>query len=215
MTLAFVAAPQVTLAIAGSELRYPVHRIYCVGRNYPEHVKEMGGEIGRDPPFFFAKPTDALAPDGRFPYPPLSSDVHHEIELVVALGPGATVFGHAVGLDMTRRDLQAAAKKLGRPWETAKGFEHSAPIGPIVAANSALTAGAITLDVNGERRQTGDVSDMIWSVAEIIAELGKLFDLRAGDLIFTGTPPGVGPVQRGDRLHGAIEGLGTLDVRVV
>jgi fumarylpyruvate hydrolase len=215
MTFAFAPATPVSLPIAGSAQRFPVHRVYCVGRNYAEHVKEMGGEVGRDPPFFFAKPPDALVTDGRFPYPTLSNDVHHEVELVVALGPGARVFGHAVGLDMTRRDLQAAAKKLGRPWEVAKGFDHSAPIGSVLPAEGALASGAITLDVNGQRRQTGDLAEMIWSVPEIIIELGKLFTLQPGDLIFTGTPSGVGPVARGDRLHAEIAGVGALTVDVI
>jgi len=215
MSFAFPPAPTVSLAIAGSEHRFPVHRVYCVGRNYAEHVKEMGGEVGRDPPFFFAKPPDALVTDGRFPYPALSQDVHHEVELVVALGPDLQIFGHAVGLDMTRRDLQAQAKKLGRPWEVAKGFDQSAPMGPIMRAQAPLASGAITLDVNGTRRQTGDVSEMIWNVAEIIAELGKLFTLQPGDLIFTGTPSGVGPVSRGDRLHAEIAGVGALEVDVI
>jgi fumarylpyruvate hydrolase len=192
MSYVFPAPPQISIPVRGSQVRFPVRRIYCVGRNYAEHVKEMGGEVSRDPPFFFMKPADAIVVDGRFPYPAVSTDVHHEIELVVALGPNAVPFGYGAGLDMTRRDLQAAAKKLGRP---AKG--------------------AISLDVNGVRRQTGDIAGMIWSVAEITAELGKLFELHAGDLIFTGTPSGVGPVQRGDRLHGAIAGIGTLDVDVV
>ena len=215
MSFAFAPAALVSLPIAGSTERFPVHRVYCVGRNYAEHVKDMGGEVGRDPPVFFAKPADALVTDGRFPYPSLSSDVHHEVELVVALGPDAQVFGHAVGLDMTRRDLQAAAKKLGRPWEVAKGFDHSAPIGAIVPGSAALASGAITLDVNGVRRQTGDLAEMIWSVPEILAELGKLFTLKPGDLIFTGTPSGVGPVVRGDRLDAEIAGLGYLRVEVV
>jgi len=215
MSFAFAPAPPVSLPIAGTEARFPVHRVYCVGRNYAEHVKEMGGEVGRDPPFFFMKPADALVTDGRFPYPAMSQDVHHEVELVVALGPGAKIFGHAVGLDMTRRDLQAAAKKLGRPWEVAKGFEQSAPIGAIVPGETALARGAITLDVSGARRQTGDLSEMIWSVPEIITELGKLFTLQPGDLIFTGTPSGVGPVARGDRLHAEIAGLGSLTVDVI
>jgi fumarylpyruvate hydrolase len=215
MSFAFAPAPPVSLPIMGSALRFPVHRVYCVGRNYAEHVKEMGGEVGRDPPFFFAKPPDALVTDNRFPYPSLSTDVHHEVELVVALGPDAQVFGHAVGLDMTRRDLQAAAKKLGRPWEVAKGFDHSAPIGSIVPSREALGSGAITLDVNGQRRQTGNLAEMIWSVPEIIAELGKLFTLQPGDLIFTGTPSGVGPVARGDRLHAEIAGVGALTVDVI
>ena len=215
MNFAFPAPQQIALAIQGSDLRFPVHRVYCVGRNYAEHVKEMGGVVGRDPPFFFAKPPDALLLDGRFPYPPMSGDVHHEIELVAALGPEAKIFGCAVGLDMTRRDLQAAAKKLGRPWETAKSFDHSAPIGAIVPMDKVPAKGAITLHVNGERRQSGDISEMIWNVPEIIAELGKLFTLKAGDLIFTGTPSGVGPVKRSDRLQGAIAGVGGLDVSVV
>ncbi len=155
MNLAFAAPPPVTVPISGSDKRFPVHRIYCVGRNYAEHVKEMGGEVGRDPPFFFMKPADAIVLDGRFPYPAMSADVHHEIELVVALGEGGKIFGHAVGLDMTRRDLQAAAKKLGRPWDTAKGFDHSAPVSAIVPGTAPLTSGAITLDVNGARRQIG------------------------------------------------------------
>jgi fumarylpyruvate hydrolase len=215
MSFAFEPAERTSLPITGTSLHFPVHRVYCVGRNYAEHVKEMGGEVGRDPPFFFAKPPGALVTDGKFPYPTVSTDVHHEIELVVALGPDAKIFGYAVGLDMTRRDLQAAAKKLSRPWEVAKGFDHSAPIGAIVPGTSALTSGAITLDVNGKRRQTGDISEMIWSITEIITELGRLFTLKPGDLIFTGTPSGVGPVLRGDHLHAEIAGVGTLDVDVV
>ena len=215
MNLAFAAPPIVTVPISGSDKRFPVHRIYCVGRNYAEHVKEMGGEVGRDPPFFFMKPADAIVLDGRFPYPAMSADVHHEIELVVTLGEGGKIFGHAVGLDMTRRDLQAAAKKLGRPWDTAKGFDHSAPLSAIVPGVTPLKSGAITLDVNGTRRQTGDISEMIWSVAEIIAELRKLYALKAGDLIFTGTPSGVGAVNKGDMLSAAIAGVGTMDVAVV
>ena len=217
MTHVFAPPPPVTLAVKGSEARFPVRRVYCVGRNYNDHVKEMGGVVGRDPPFFFMKPADALVTDGRFPYPTESHDVHHEIELVVTLGANRQPFGYAVGLDMTRRDLQAAAKKLGRPWETAKSFDHSAPIGAIVAAAEIgqPRSGAMSLDVNGERRQSGDISEMIWDVSEIIAELGRLFELHAGDVIFTGTPAGVGPVQRGDRLHAAIEGIGALDVEVV
>lgn len=215
MRLAFAAPPAVALPIAGNDALFPVHRIYCVGRNYAEHVKEMGGEVGRDPPFFFMKPADAVTTDGRFPYPALSNDVHHEVELVVALGPDTRIFGHAVGLDMTRRDLQVTAKKLGRPWDVAKGFEHSAPIGAIVPGQLPMTSGAITLDVNGTRRQKGDLSEMIWSVPEIIVELGKLFTLQPGDLIFTGTPSGVGPVARGDRLHAEIAGVGRLAVDVI
>ena len=217
MSYVFVSPRQASVPVQDTYLRFPVRRIYCVGRNYNEHVVEMGGVAGRDPPFFFAKPADAIVLDGRFPYPPMSTDVHHEIELVVALGPKASIFGYAVGLDMTRRDLQGAAKKLGRPWEVAKAFDHSAPVSAIVSAAEIghPASGAITLDVNGVRRQTGDIADMIWSVAEIIVELGQLFELRAGDVIFTGTPAGVGPVQRGDVLHGAIAGIATLDVKVI
>ncbi|MFT3989134.1 fumarylacetoacetate hydrolase family protein [Aestuariivirga sp.] len=206
-----------SLPVRGRSERLPVHRIYCVGRNYDEHVKEMGGVAGRDPPFFFTKPADALVTDGRFPYPPSSHDVHHEIELVVALGPDLKPFAYGVGLDMTRRDLQAEAKKLARPWDTAKGFDHSAPISPLVLAEDTghLQAGAITLDVNGVRRQTGDLSQMIWSVSETIAALAGLFELKPGDLIFTGTPAGVAAVKTGDVLLGHIDGLGDLDVTVV
>ncbi len=217
MNLAFAARPQVTLPIQGSETVFPVHRIYCVGRNYDDHVKEMGGVVGRDPPFFFSKPADAVVTNGRFPYPARSHDVHHEIELVVALGPTAEIFGYAVGLDMTRRDLQAEAKRLQRPWDIAKSFDYSAPVSALVpiAETGELIAGSITLDVNGARRQTGNIANMIWTVAEIIKELGGYFKLEAGDLIFTGTPAGVGAVQRGDHVHGAIEGLGVIDVTVV
>ena len=214
MTLAFPAPPQVAVPIAGRSERFPVRRIYCVGRNYAEHVKEMGNDP-RGTPIFFQKPADAVVLDGRFPYPSGSKDVHHEVELVVALGPGAKIFGYAVGLDMTRRDLQAAAKSGGKPWDVAKAFDHSAPIGAIAPSTEELKSGAIALDVNGARRQTGDVSGMIWSVAEIVAELGKLFELKAGDLIFTGTPSGVAAVQRGDRMTARIAGLGSLDVEVV
>ena len=215
MSLAFAGPEPVSLPIAGRDARFPVHRVYCVGRNYAEHVKEMGGEVGREPPFFFAKPPDALVTAGCFPYPTMTADVHHEVELVVALGPGPRIFGYAVGLDMTRRDLQATAKKLGRPWEVAKSFEHSAPISPITAQEQVLTSGAITLDVNGMRRQTGDISQMIWNIPEIIAELAKLFTLKPGDLIFTGTPSGVAAVARGDKLHAEIAGVGTLQVDVI
>jgi fumarylpyruvate hydrolase len=214
MTLAFAAHDPVTLPIAGTDARFPLHRIYCVGRNYNDHVKEMGGVVGRDPPFFFAKPNDAIVRDGRFPYPAMSHDVHHELELVVALGPDAKVFGYAVGIDFTRRDLQAEAKKLGRAWETAKAFDFSAPLGTITPHQGFLTDAAMTLDVNGVRKQETNVNQMIWSVEEIIAALAQYFILKPGDIIFTGTPSGVGPVQRGDRLHAALAGFGTLDVEV-
>ena len=214
MTLAIEAPAQVTVPIAGSGLLFPVNRIFCVGRNYAEHVKEMGNDL-KGSPIFFMKPADSIVLDGRFPYPSGSKDVHHEIELVVALGPDAEIFGYAVGIDMTRRDLQAEAKKGGKPWEAAKSFDYSAPIGAIVPSTDELGGGAITLDVNGQRRQTADLSDMIWNVGEIIRELKNLFALKPGDLIFTGTPSGVGPVRRGDRMHGAIAGIGGLDVEVI
>ena len=215
MMLAFPAHDPVTLPIAGSEDRFPLHRIYCVGRNYNDHVKEMGGVVGRDPPFFFAKPNDAIVLNGKFPYPGMSADVHYELELVVALGQDAKVFGYATGIDFTRRDLQAEAKKLGRAWETAKAFDHSAPVSPITRNASILEQAAMSLDINGTRRQTGNVSDMIWSVREIIEALGQYFILKPGDIIFTGTPSGVGAVQKGDKVHANIEGVGSLDVLVV
>lgn len=217
MTLAFVAAPQVTIPIRGSTALFPVHRVYCVGRNYNDHVKEMGGVIGRDPPFFFAKPADAIVLDGKIPYPARTTDFHHELELVVALGPQAKIFGYAVGIDMTRRDLQAEAKKLGRAWETSKSFDHSAPVSEIapITDTGELLKAAMTLDVNGQRRQSSDISEMIWNVNEIIAELGTYFDLRAGDVIYTGTPAGVGAVQRGDKLRAEIQGIGVLDVSII
>lgn len=215
MTLVFPAHEAVTLPVQGTDRRFPLHRIYCVGRNYNDHVKEMGGVVGRDPPFFFAKPNDAIVLDGRFPYPPMSSDVHHELELVVTLGPEAKVFGYAVGIDFTRRDLQAEAKKLGRAWETAKAFDYSAPISAITPNAAYLEQASMWLSVNGTRRQSSDVKEMIWSVREIIEALGQFFILKPGDIIFTGTPAGVGAVQRGDSLHAEIEGVGALDVMVV
>jgi fumarylpyruvate hydrolase len=216
-----IPAPAIaTVPVAGGG-RFPVHRIYCVGRNYAEHAQEMG-HSGREPPFFFLKPADAVVPvaageTGAMAYPTLTANLHHEIELVVALGEGGRIFGHAVGLDMTRRDLQNEMKKQGRPWSIGKAFEQSAPIGPVVplAQTGALTAGAITLDVNGQRRQTGDLKDLIWNVAETIAKLSEAWTLQAGDLIFTGTPAGVGAVVRGDLLVGRIAGLPDLCVRIV
>ena len=219
------------LPVVGSDGGFPVRRIFCVGRNYAEHAREMGAS-GREPPFFFCKPADAVVPVvpgsiGQMAYPPQTADLQHEVELVVALGSGGRdiavtaalghVFGQAIGLDMTRRDLQKAAKEKGQPWEVGKAFDQSAPIGPIhpVGSVAPLTGGAIALDVNGQPRQLGDLADMIWPVAEIIAQLSSLFELAAGDLIFTGTPAGVGPVQRGDRLLGRIAGLGELDVAIV
>tara|TARA_R110002020_G_scaffold14227_22_gene50545 strand:- start:4310 stop:4996 length:687 start_codon:yes stop_codon:yes gene_type:complete len=219
----FLYAPYnpVTVPIARGGL-FAVRRVYCVGRNYAEHVVEMGNDT-RDPPFFFTKPTDAVVVGGApIPYPPRTADLHHEIELVVAIGQeGADiaaaaalnhVYGYAVGLDMTRRDLQALAKKQGRPWDMAKGFDFSAPVGTIEPASAIghPDRGAITLRVNGVERQRGDLSDQIWSVAETISYLSGLVTLRAGDLIMTGTPAGVGAVARGDVLEGAIAGVGSV-----
>lgn len=222
-------AAQPAVPVVGGGL-FPVHRIYCVGRNYAEHAQEMGF-TGREPPFFFLKPADALVPVadgevGEIDYPPLTANLHHEIELVVAIGTGGRdiaaadalqhIWGYAVGLDMTRRDLQNDMKKQGRPWCIGKGFDQSAPIGPLhpITATGALTAGAITLDVNGVRKQTGDLTELIWNVAETIETLSKAWTLQPGDLIFTGTPAGVGAVVAGDVMEGFIAGLGTLKLRV-
>ncbi|RYG27022.1 FAA hydrolase family protein [bacterium] len=208
----FPPAEPVSLPILGTDERFPVRRVYCVGQNYADHVKEMGGD-GRQPPFFFAKPTDAINLTGEFPYPPASDNVHHEVELLVAIGPDG-IFGYGVALDMTRRDMQTEAKKTGRPWEAAKGFDGSAPCGPLTR-DFDPSEGAIWIDVNGERRQSADLHDLIWSVPEVVAELSKLFELKPGDVILTGTPAGVGPVVPGDIMRAGIDGLGELTVRVV
>ncbi len=218
---------QVSLPIADTDDRFPVRRIYCVGRNYVAHIRETGNDE-REPPFFFQKPADALVPSGgEFPYPSRSDNVHHEIELVVAIGKGGAdipvgqgldhVFGYGVGLDMTRRDLQGVAKKMRRPWEAGKTFDHAAPCSRIVPASKIghPAEGAIWLKVNGETRQEADLSDQIWNVQETIAHLSELFELAPGDLIFTGTPAGVGPVARGDGLQGGIEGVGDLEITVI
>ncbi len=221
------APPQPSVAVAGEPRRFPVRRIFCVARNYEEHAREMG-IIEREAPFFFAKPADAVIASGSaVPYPPRTAKLHHEVELVVALSGGGRdipvsdalgkIFGYAVGNDLTRRDLQAEAKKQGRPWEVAKGFDCSAPISPIVPAVSSghPAAGRIWLEVNGQLRQQGDLSEMIWSVPEIISELSTYFTLAAGDLIFTGTPAGVGPLLPGDRVVGGIDGIGRLQHEVI
>lgn len=230
MNTVFSAPEAVVLPVAGSQAGFPVRRVYCVGRNYAEHAKEMGFS-GREDPFFFCKPADALMPVaqgevGVMPYPSKTSNLHFEAELVVALGDGGRnlsveqaaqcVWGYAVGLDMTRRDLQAEAKKQGRPWEVAKAFDFSGPIGPIHPRSQVgdLDNGAITLSVNGETRQSSDLSQMIWNVAESISYLSGLFELKAGDLIFTGTPEGVGAVVAGDQMVVAVERLGKLEVKV-
>ena len=219
--LVIPAPPMVVVPVQGGGF-FPVRRVYCVGRNYAEHAREMGHDT-REPPFFFDKPADALVIDGgSIAYPPQTADFQHEIELVVAIGQDGTainehvaldhVYGYAAGLDMTRRDLQAEAKKGGRPWTMAKGFDQSAPIGAIAPASRIghPDRGAITLSVNGAERQRGDLADQIWSVPETIAFLSRLVTLRAGDLIMTGTPAGVGAVRRRDVLEGAIEGVGTV-----
>lgn len=219
------------LAIASRSELFPIHRIFCVGRNYAEHAVEMG-HSGREAPFFFTKPAHAVfalseSETTDWPYPSSTHDVHHEVELVVALGSGGTdlsieqaqqaIWGFAVGIDMTRRDLQAEAKKLGRPWDTAKGFDYAAPMGPLYPLEqvSSFSAGSILLYVNDSLRQQGDLSQMIWSVTETIAYLSTLYELKAGDLIMTGTPAGVGAVTKGDRLRAEVQGFKPLELRVI
>jgi fumarylpyruvate hydrolase len=219
-----------SVAVRGTSARYAVARIFCVGRNYAAHAREMGGNPDREPPFYFTKPAGALVPSGAtIPYPPGTQDYHYEMELVIAIGAPvfklrpqdmdaarAAVWGYAAGLDMTRRDLQAIAKAAGRPWDTAKGFEQSAVITEIVRASEAgtLDSGAITLAVNGVEKQRGDLADMIWSTAEIVANLSQFYHLRPGDLIYTGTPEGVGAVKPGDLISGHIEGLADLSLTI-
>jgi fumarylpyruvate hydrolase len=227
----FPPEPTVGVPVVGSDAQFPVRRIYCVGRNYAAHAREMGADE-RDPPFFFCKPADAIVvcPPGKtveVPYPPQTADYQHEIELVAAIGKAGRdiaaaqaldhVFGYAVGLDMTRRDLQGAMKKQGRPWEVGKAFDHSAPIGPLhpVSAVGHPSKGALWVQVDGADRQRSDVSLLIWSVAETIANLSTLFELQPGDLIYTGTPEGVNAVQRGQTMRGGIDGLGEIAVAVV
>ena len=229
MRYVFTPPAPTAVPVAGGGL-FPVRRIYCVGRNYAEHAQEMGF-TGREPPFFFLKPADVVLPVadgavGEMAYPPLTANLHHEIELVVAIGTGGRniaaadaakhIWGYAVGLDMTRRDLQNDMKKQGRPWCIGKGFDESAPIGPLhpIERTGELSRGAITLAVNGTQRQKGDLAELIWNVAETIETLSNAWTLQPGDLIFTGTPAGVGAVVSGDLMEGAIDGLGTLKVRV-
>jgi fumarylpyruvate hydrolase len=226
--LIFAPPPIAVLPVRDTIAAFPIHRIYCVGRNYADHAIEMGGDPNREPPFFFQKSPDCIVPPGEdFPYPGSTSDVHHEIELAIALSGGGidipqdkaleAVFGYGVALDMTRRDLQGEAKKQGRPWETAKSFECSAPCSEIVPAGQSghVEAGRIWLEVNGAVRQDGDINQMIWKIPEIIAYLSRLFELRPGDLILSGTPAGVGAVARGDTLHGGVDGVGEIRLSVV
>ncbi|MDO8300846.1 fumarylacetoacetate hydrolase family protein [Lacisediminimonas sp.] len=228
----YVFQPQIqAIPVVGSDQMFPARRIYCVGRNYVEHAIEMG-HSGREAPFFFMKPTDALlvvanGQVGEMPYPSMTNDLHHEMEMVVAIGKGGKdiavadapqhIWGYALGLDMTRRDLQGEAKKQGRPWDLGKAFDASAPIGPLhrVQDTGLITQGTISLTVNGEHRQKSDVKKLIWSVDEMIAHLSKYFELQPGDLIFSGTPEGVAAVKKGDLLVGAVDGLGELKVRIV
>jgi fumarylpyruvate hydrolase len=217
--------PQPSLPVQGGDLRFPVTRIYCVGRNYAEHAREMGGDPDREPPFFFMKAPSSIVESGAtIDYPVGTKDVHHEIEMIVALGKGGKnipvekalehVWGYGVGLDMTRRDIQGEAKKMGRPWEMGKSFDQSAPCSPLRPASGIghPAKGAIWVKVNGATKQQGDIDQMIWSVPEQIAYLSSLITLQPGDLIFSGTPAGVGPVQRGDKLEGHVDGVGDLVV---
>jgi fumarylpyruvate hydrolase len=216
-----------SVAVAGTDSRFPVHRIYCIGLNYADHIREFGRDPDQSPPVFFMKPADAVVGNGApVPYPSATSDFHYEIELVVAIGRSGReisteralehVFGYAAGNDLTRRDLQRAAKGRGEPWDTAKGFDHSAPVATIRPASAGhLSSGRIWLSVNGEKRQESDLSRMIWGVPEIIAALSRLYELVPGDLIFTGTPSGVGPVKPGDRLEGGVAGLEVLRNTIV
>jgi len=231
MELTFTAPVTSVIPVAGSSAMFPVHRIYCVGRNYAEHAKEMGG-TGREAPFFFMKPADAIlavpsGTTGKMPYPPMTKNLHHEVELVVAIGKSGRdiavadaaqyVWGYAVGLDMTRRDLQSDAKQQGRPWCTGKGFDYSAPIGPLfpVTELDQVDAAKIHLDVNGVTRQHSEIHKMIWNVSEVIAQLSQFYTLQPGDLIFTGTPEGVAAVVRGDVMEASIDGLGELKVEII
>jgi fumarylpyruvate hydrolase len=217
-----------SLPILGSEQRFPVRRVFCIGRNYAEHAREMGATVDKDTPMFFCKPADAIVTDGAdVPYPQATKDLHHEVEMVVALGAGgrdipvdkaaSLIWGYGVGLDLTRRDLQAVAKAKSHPWDVAKGFDHSAPVSALrPAAQVSLSDDtSVSLSINGQQRQLGRLGDMVHGVPEIIAILSTLFELKAGDLIFTGTPAGVSALQRGDRFHAEVAGVATLDGQVV
>jgi fumarylpyruvate hydrolase len=224
--LVFAAPEAVVVPVAGGGL-FPVRRVFCVGRNYAAHAREMGGDPDREAPFFFCKPADAVVTGGEVSYPPATANLHHEMELVVAIGRGGAdvpvsealdlVFGYAAGIDLTRRDLQDEAKATRRPWDMSKGFDQSGPVGEIapVAKVGHPAAGRIFLKINGEVRQDGDLADQIWAVPEVIAALSRLVRLQAGDLIFTGTPDGVGPLEKGDLAEGHIAGVGQLRVKII
>ena len=228
MTNLVIPEPQKTLIpVKGSDKHFPVRRVYCIGRNYAAHTIEMGFDPDKEPPFFFQKNTDNIDISGQFPYPPESSDVHYELELVVALNKGGSnikeedaydhIYGFGIGLDMTRRDLQGVCKKMGRPWEIGKAFERSAPMASLTPMSEVgkMESGSIQLKVNDEVRQDGDLDMMLWKIPEQIAILSKFYDITAGDLIMTGTPAGVGPIVKGDKLVGTIDGLQTLNVEVI
>ena len=207
----FPPAPTVTLPVVGDARRFPVRRILCVGQNYAAHVREMGNDPARQAPFFFSKPADAIVTDGGDPaYPSATANLHFEVELVAAIGEGGTIVGWAVGVDLTRRDLQAQAKEKGRPWDAAKGFDQSAPCGPLTLGALPEPEGAIVLTVNGETKQSSTLAEMIWNPAEIVGKAGELWALKPGDLIFTGTPEGVGPLVAGDVVEATVAGLETL-----
>jgi fumarylpyruvate hydrolase len=216
-------APQPSVAVAGSQARFPIRRVFCVGRNYAAHAREMGKDPDREPPFFFTKPADAVvAAEGTVPYPPLTENLHHEIELVVAIGKAGAnvkpaqaldlVWGYGVGVDLTRRDLQDVAKKMSRPWDWSKSFDASGPCGPLQPASAIghPSQGAIWLKVNGETRQQGDLTELIWPVADVIAYISESMTLQPGDLIFTGTPAGVGALNPGDAVTAGVEGVGEI-----
>ena len=227
MRFVFNPEPPATVLVAGTGERFPVHRVYCVAKNYAAHAREMGDDPERVPPAFFLKPSDAVvAAEGTIAYPPATTNFHHEIELVVALGGGGArvrveaarelVFGYAVGLDLTRRDLQQSARAVGGPWDAGKSFEQAAPVTSIHprARIGDIDSGRIWLEVNGQVRQDADVSDMIWNVPEIVARLSEFFELKPGDLIFTGTPEGVGAIAPGDHIRGGIDGVGEFSLQI-
>jgi fumarylpyruvate hydrolase len=228
MTYIIPAPPVPSLPVVGSDQRFPIRRVFCIGRNYAEHAREMGATVDKSSPMFFCKPADAVVADGKdVPYPTATGDLHHEVEMVVALGAGGSdiavadagslVWGYAVGLDLTRRDLQAQAKAKGAPWDTAKAFDHSAPVSALRPASLGAPDGGttLTLSVNGQVRQQTTLAEMIHGVPEIIAALSTLFELKAGDLVFTGTPAGVAALKRGDRFHAELDGFATLEGTVI